>query len=167
MSLNAVQLFLKGLLDGHTLPMTEQGTLTAYVAYPVPVDQIDPLAFIWGAVSDEKRQTAPRAKPGQPSTGGFKKIDYAMDVWLYYAELSDDPNADSLFPTVIDSVTGILRNTVMPASITDTVTGAVSTVLEIGEKIKVDYMPMVALEDQRMVQYEARLIVNVTELIQA
>lgn len=167
MTLNATQLYVKGLLDGLVLPIAELGALEAHVSYPNPLDQITPLCFIWGAIGLEDRHTMPRAQPGNLSSGGFKDTAYDIDLWLFHAELSDDPNADSLFPVVIDAVRRVLRNTQMMVKLTDSVTGETSTIKKIGERIKLDYMPMKALEDQRMVQYECRLIVSVVEAIQA
>ncbi|MBT8160992.1 MULTISPECIES: hypothetical protein [Arthrobacter] len=167
MTLNATQLYVKGLLDGLTLPIAELGTLEAHVSYPNPLDQVTPLCFIWGAMGDEKRHTMPRAQPGNLSTGGFKDTAYDIDLWIFHAELADDPNADSLFPVVIDAVRKVLRNTQLMAQLTDSVTGEKSTIKKIGENIKIDYMPARALEDQRMLQYECRMIVSVVEAIQA
>ena len=167
MSLNAVQTYIKGLLNGLALPFAQEGTLTAYVKPPIAGDEATPLAFIWGSVGDKTRRAGPRAQPGKPSTGGFKKAIWQVDVWLYFAEEADDPNGDSLFPAVIGAVTDVLENTLMPVPVTDPVTQAVSTVLQIGETVKVDYAPVRSLADQRYVQYEARIIVDVEESYQA
>ena len=167
MTLNAVQHYVKGLLDGLTLPFAQEGSLTAYVAPPSVGDQINPLCFIWGSVGDKSRRAGSRAKPGLPSTGGFKKAIWQTDLWLYYVEDADDPDADSLFPAVIDAICGVLENTLMPVAVTDPTTRAVSTVLQIGETVKIDYAPVRSLEGQRLVQYEARLIVDIEESYQA
>ena len=167
MSLNSVQMYVKSLLNGLALPYTSEGTLSAYISYPLPVDEASPICFIWGADIDEHRQTAPRAQPGQPSTGGFKDVVYLLDVWLMHAELNDDPNADSMFPVVIDTIAKTLRNTQLGVQLTDSVTGDVSTIKAIGEDIKTQYEGARTMEDERMLQYMARLQVKIVEKVQA
>lgn len=167
MTLNAIQSYVKGLLNGITLPFPQDPTLTAYIAPPIPGDEVAPLCYIWGSVVKEKRQTAPRAQPGNLSSGGFKLRSYNLDLWLYAAEASDDPSIDSLFPAVIDAVCRVLRNTQMQIQITDAATGETSTVQAIGEDFQIDYAPVRTLDDQRMSQYMARIIVDITERIQA
>lgn len=167
MSLNAVQQHVKGLLNGLPLPYSQEGTLTAYIAYPLPVDEADPICFIWGGEDDEHRQTAPRAQPGNLSSGGFKDIVYLLDVWIMHAELNDDPNADSLFPVVIGTVKATLRNAQMGIDLTDPTTGEVSTLKMIGEEMKTQYEGARTMEDERMLQYLARVQVKIVEKIQA
>lgn len=161
-----MQLYVKGLLNGLALPLG-LGTLTAYVAPPAVTDASAPLCYIWGAHVTETRETMPRAPVGNLGAGAFKNIRYEMQLWLYYAEYADDPNADALFPAVIDAVTAMLRNTSMNVQLTDSATGTVSTVKMIGEEIQLAYQPVEALEDQRMQLYEALVTVTIWELIQA
>lgn len=161
-----MQQYVKGLVNGLTLPL-QMGTLTAYIAPPAVADDTAPLCYIWGAHGVEKRQTMPRAQPGNLGSGGFKRTPHEVQLWLYWAELADDPNADSAFPVVIDAVMGALRNVQIGAKLTDSATGAVSTVQQIGEDMEYGYEPVRALEDQRMQQYEALVTATVWELIQA
>lgn len=165
--LNSVQLYMKGLLDGLVLPIPEAGTLTAVIAPPDVADPTDPMVYVWGATVNERRKASPRAKPGNPSSGGFKEILYKMDLWLFFPEAADDPLADSLFPVVIDAVAAVLRNTQIGVILTDPQTGAQSTVLVVGEDIAIDYAPARASADQRYLIYMARLIVDLKESIQA
>ena len=167
MTLNAVQQYVKGLLNGLALPMSELGPLTAYIAPPSPGDESEPICYIWGAHASEKRQTMPRAQPGNLGSGGFKVTTYELQVWIYHAEPNDDPSADSLFPVVIDAVRKVLRNAAIQVALTDSVTGEQSTLLEIGEDIEIGYEPARALSDQRYMQYEALLVVPVKEKVQA
>lgn len=162
-----MQQYVKGLLDGLALPMAELGTLTAYIAPPTPGDQSEPLCYVWGAHAAEKRQTMPRAQPGNLASGGFKVTTHELQLWLYHAEPNDDPSADSLFPVVIDAVCKVLRNTAIQVTLTDSVTGEQSTLLEIGEDIEIGYEPARTLSDQRYMQYEALLVVPVREKVQA
>ena len=154
-------------LNGLSLPLPQLTTLTAYVAPPALGDMSTPLCYIWGAHITEKRETMPRAPVGNLGAGAFKNVRYEMQLWLYYAEFADDPNADSAFPVVIDAVMACLRNTQMGVTITDPVTGVQTTVKMIGEDMEVGYDPVEALEDQRMQLYEGLITVSVWELIQA
>lgn len=166
MSLNAVQLYLKGILNGLALP-SDLGTLTAFITPPSPDYVSDPVIYIWGSTQVETRQTMPRAKPGQPATGGFKRIQHEVDAWLIWFGQADDTTADSQFPMVIDAVNAAVRNVLMPVSLTDPTTGAPYTILAVGEHIRTDYAPVHQVEDQRWYCYNARHIFSITELIQA
>lgn len=167
MPLNTVQQYLKSLLDQTPLPLGE-GVLTAVITPPDPGEGMVPTVYIWGSVADEARQSMPRAKPGQYSTGGFKKIMHKIDLWITWFGYADDAQADSLFPAIIDSVTAVLRNTLMPVqNVVDPVTGAPSTLLAIGERMDWDYAPVHSTADQRMLRYVAKVTCTVEELIQA
>lgn len=162
-----MQQYVKGLLDGTQLPLG-MGTLTAVITPPDPGDGTDPMAYIWGSLGDEHRQSMPRHQPGNYSSGGFKKINHTIDVWLIFCAYADDEMVDSSFPAVIDSVCAVLRDTKMPTdNIIDPVSGQSSNVLVIGEHITWDYAPVHSLADQRMLRYTARLAVDLEEKIQA
>jgi hypothetical protein len=168
MSLNAVQTYVKSLIDGLQLPFAQEGTLTVHISPPNPGDdQTTPVAYVWGAIGHERRTAGPRASHGQLNTGGIKHSQWQAEVWLYYAEQADDPDADSLFPAVIDAVCAIFRNTPMPTPITDPTTQAQSTVLAIGEDISIDYAPVRALAEQGYIQYEARIMLTLIESFQS
>jgi hypothetical protein len=160
-----VQQYVKGVMNG--LPLPNNQTLTAVITPPNPGDGTIPTVYIWGSTVNEERQSMPRAKPGQPSTGGMKMLHYQLDMWLMWFGSADDAGADSAFPAVIDACTAQLRTTQIQVQITDPSSGQVSTIQEIGEVIKVDYMPVIAMEDERWLRYDARLIVQITERLQA
>ncbi len=167
MPLNTVQQYIKTLLDQTPLPLGE-GVLSAQITPPDPGDGMVPTVYVWGSIADESRQTMPRAQPGLYSTGGFKKIIHKIDLWIVWYGYADDAQADSLFPAIIDAVTAVLRNTLMPVqNVVDPVTGASSTLLAIGEKMDWDYAPVHSTADQRMLRYVAKLTCTVEELLQA
>jgi hypothetical protein len=144
------------------------GTLTAVITPPDPGEGTEPTAYVWGSVGDENRQSMPRHQPGKYGTGGFKIIDHTIDVWLIYCAYAEDEIIDSSFPAVIDAVCAILRDTLMPTpDIVDSITGMKSNVLKVGEHITWDYAPVHTLQDQRMLRYTARLMVELKEKIQA
>lgn len=167
MPLNSVQTYLKGVLNGLALPFGSPN-LTAMITPPDPGDGMLPAVYIWGSTGEEARQTMPRAKPGLPSTGGFKVILYRVDCWLIWFGDAENANADSAFPAVIDVVTNQLRTTLMPVlNLVDPVTSGTSNLLAVGENIDVDYAPVHATEDQRYLCYTARVICEIKEQIQA
>jgi hypothetical protein len=165
-ALNAVQQHMKGLLDQLVLPL-DMGILNAFITPPDPGDGTQAAVYIWGSTGDEKRQTMPRARPNLLSTGGFKVIVHSLDLWLIWFGSAEDPSADSQFPLVIDSVTKVLRNTLMPVDITDPDTGDLSSILAIGEDLKWDYAPVHSVEDERWLVYTARVIATIKEKLQA
>lgn len=167
MSLNAVQLHVKGLLDGLVLP-GDLGTLTAYITPPSP-DYVDqPVIYIWGSTQQERRRTAPRSQHGNLSTGGFKQVTHRVDAWLLWFGQPDEPGVDNLFPLAIDAVNARIRNAPMPVlGLTDPITGAVSNIDSIGENIDTDYAPVHQLDDQTWYAYNARHTFEIVEKIQA
>lgn len=170
MSISSVQLYLKNQLQGLALPTTPAQNLTAIVTPNQPVmKDTFPRAFIWGSTGNEGRQTMPRAKPGQPSTGGFKTLVHHVDIWIVWFGVSSDPNADSQFPSVMEAIMQQLRTTTMPVlNLLDTTTGRLSDLLMVGEDMKWDYAPVHSLIPQRNIyRYDGRIIVDVKEKIQA
>jgi len=158
MPLNSVQLLVKSTLDGLQFPITEQGTLTAYIAPPNP-DNIDgPIVHIWGGVSDEKRRTMTRPV-------GNKSISYEIDLWIYFAEELDDSLSDSLFPVILDTIALKLRTMTMPLTITDPNTGVSSNIVSIGEDMKTDYAPARTNTNQSFMIYMARMVLDIDEWV--
>lgn len=158
MPLNSVQLYIKSQLNGLQLPLTQQGVTAAYIAPPNPGVIEQPLIYIWGAIDNES-----------PATTASQKLMYDVDLWVYWVEDSDDPLADSLFPIVLDAIKAQLRGLkrVLPAQITDPVTGLVSDLLAVGRHMKTDYAPARTLENEAMTLYMAHIIVGVEEWVQA
>ena len=169
MPTNTIQTYLKGQLDGMVLPL-DLGTLTAYIAPPNPGEAVDPVAYIWGSHADERRAAVPRAQPGNLSTGGWKVITHRPNIWLIWFGPSDDPNADVLFPAVLDAVCGLLRNVPIldqTQHATDPVTGQVSDLLNVGEQMSWEYGPVRATADQRYLRYDAQITPTFEEWLQA
>ena len=167
MPLNTVQSYMRTLLDQTPLPLGE-GVLSARITPPDPGDGMVPTVYIWGSVAQERRQSMPRAQPGNYSSGGFKTLEHKLDLWLVWYGYADDELADSQFPAMIDTVTAVLRNTLMPVyNVVDPVTGAGSSILAIGEKLEWDYAPVHSTADQRILRYVAKITATVEELIQA
>lgn len=169
MPLNSVQSYVKGILDGLTLPApTGQpaSTLTAWVTPPTLEDLNGPRAYIWGGRNRGYRQTMPRAKPNQPATGGFKWLDWTIDIYLVYLTAPDDAQIDQEFPLMVDAVLSALWNTTMPVFITDPTTGLESQVLAIGEDWELEYPPERTPATLRMLYYTCRIAMDVREAVQ-
>ena len=168
MPLSSVQPYLKGLLDGMPVPSPSGGsqTLTAWVTPPTVEDLDGPRAYVWGGRQHGRRQTMPRAKPNEPETGGFRRIDHTIDIYLVYLANPDDVELDQEFPLLIDAVLAQLWNAVMPTKIADATTGVVSQVLELGEDWEIEYPPVHAPATQRMVYYSCRIAMDVQEAVQ-
>lgn len=159
MSLNSVQQYVKSILDGLALP-TYQAPLRAYIAPPVPDQQVEPRCYIWGARFQEARQTAPRGP-------AFKKVTYDLDLYCFVIDDPNSPGVDSRFPVLIDTVQQALRVTTMPIVITDSVTGVSSQVLSVGERFEVRYDTERTLADQRYVRFLALITAYIEEAITA
>ncbi len=113
----------------------------------------------------------PRAQPGNLATGGDKQIDHSVDIWLIWLGPANDPNSNTQFPAVIDTVMATLRNVKLLDAVTqyavDPVTGQISDLLNVGESMTWDYAPVRAVADQRYLRYDALITCDVAEIIQA
>lgn len=169
--LNTMQTHVATILQDLALPNQTQ-PLQVFIAPPVPGLLGQPQVYIWGAEWDDKRQTMPRVNnisgvspSGQRS--GYHKITWNMYLYVMYMTTADNPNADQDFPLIIDAITNVLHTTPCPVDLTDPTTGAPSTLLLIGEHIHGQMAPVQDLNNQGMVLYDAQLVCDVDELIQA
>jgi len=158
MGLAAVQLHVKQLLDGLVAPQAV-GPLQAHVAPPVPGSVTVPQAYVWGARMREERQSVPRG-------AGFRRARWDVYIWLYDVEASDDAQADTRFPALIDAVLNVLRTAPMPVPLTDPVTGAVTQLVAIGEEFELDVGTPRATADQRLVWQNALVQAPCIEIAQ-
>lgn len=157
MTVNAVQQYVRGIVDGLSTP--DYPALTTYISPPVPGDLTGPAAFVWAVHWPEHRQTAPRGQ-------GFRLAVYDVAIWLVVEDLTDSTSADFAFPRLIDTVMGALRSTPMPVSITDPQTGQVSQIVAVGEDFVVDQGPVRTVEDQRLAAWMAEITATVKEVTQ-
>src|SRR5882762_1307621 len=131
MPISSVQQYVQGVLDGTVLPL-EMGTITAYISPPNPGDGTDPACYVWGSRGAESRRALPRAQPGNLSTGAWKVLDHNLDIWLVWFGSSENPQIDQLFPSMVDKVMAVLRNTQLLDQqdvLVDPVTGQQSNLL--------------------------------------
>jgi len=162
--------YMKSLVDGLTMP-GGLPDMAGYITPPDPnVDSQFPTAYVWPSEFDETRNpefggTIPRnTGPGTPS--GFKPITHMIDIFVVYFQANDDPDADSLFPGIVDAVMAQLRTSADPAPITDPYTGVESNLYDVGEVMK-GRIVVSAVEDQVWNRYDCLLVCTVHELIQA
>ena len=177
MPLNSTQEVVKTALTGLTMPVYSGSPISpvpmVWIAPPVIGDFSQaPQIYIWGGVTREKRQTmGPRGTTIPTTVGthaaGFRDARYMVDIWIKYAMENDAPLEDNLFPLIIDTVMVALRGMTMPVqNVTDSITGWVTNITEIGEEFTIEYGPIRELDDQRFWLYEAHIAMTVKEKIQ-
>lgn len=161
--------YVKGLLDGLPMPGGAPN-MASYVMPPDPnVETQIPTAYVWptdGEESREKPGTIPRnTGPGTPS--GFKPENHMIDVFIVWFQADDDPQADSLFPGMVDAVMAQLRTSQDSATLYDPYNpNVVSTLYDLGEKMHYSII-VSALADQAYNRLDALIRCPVMELIQA
>lgn len=167
MPLNTVQTHLYSILNGLVLPGQQQ-TLQAYIAPPTPGDLDQPQVYIWGGQWSDKRQTAPRITSAPSYTqSGYRKLVWAVQLFVMYQTISDAPGVDQAFPLILDAITYALWTAQMPTSMSDPTTNYISQLLSIGESIDGQMAPVVAVTDDGIVLYDALITVQVIEKVQA
>jgi hypothetical protein len=155
----SVQTYVKGLLDGITIPGLPT-PLEAYVTPPTIEDLDGPRAYIWGSRLRIQRQTMPRGP-------GFKHLSWMIDIYLSYETNPDSPTVDQEFPAIVDAVMNVLWTTQTPLFITDPVTGVQSQLLNVGENFEFEYPPERTPATLRMLYYSARIGMELYEAVQA
>jgi hypothetical protein len=167
MPLVSMQTYCRDLLDGTAMPLG-LAPMKAYITPPNPGVAEQPTLYIWDAEGEERRESMPRAKPNLLSTGAFKFLEHKIEMYVTMVDYADDVQVDSNFPACIDAVLAVLRNTQMPVlNRVDPVTGGVSDVTMIGERMRWRQGVPRSLNDQRMLWYVCWLQVDLVEKIQA
>jgi hypothetical protein len=156
-------------LNGLNLPL-QLGQLEAFVM-PLPVnDSANAGAYVWGSHHDEVRKAFPRAENGDLSTGGLKELTWQLDVWLLWFGQSDETDVNLQFPSIVDFVCAVLRNAPLVQAADharDPVTGQLSQLIAVGEKLSSTMPPPRATSEQGIWRYDAAITVEVIEEIQA
>lgn len=165
MSINSVQLYMKGLLDGMDLPVSMGGNkLTAMVSPPAKDSRTVPRCYIWGSTGTEARRTMPR-------TEGFKNVEHKIDIWVVaFASPKGvgTGSQDSPFPSILEAIMNQLRTTPMPViNLVDNITGRTSDIISIGEDMKWDYAPVHTIVPDRTLRFDGRIVATVKEWLQA
>lgn len=170
MPIASVSAYIRGLLDSLPMP-SSLPPMRSYITPPDPnTEATIPTAYVWPSEIDESRDsktggTIPRnTGPGTPS--GSKPLAHDIDVFIVYMLPNDDPQADSLFPGIVDAAMAALRTSADNAIITDPWTGAQSQLFGVGEVMR-GRIVVRAMADQAFNRYDCLLSCPVRELIQA
>lgn len=178
MPINSTALYIKSLLDG-TQPPGETGLPGPLVALITPYDPDESgeaRAYIWPTAGPEKRRAIPRGPvtvnggPAPQGTAGWKQMEHAISIFLVWFGYDSDDQIDSSFPLLIDHVMAVLRsspNTGPGNIITDPQTGMVSQIVDLGEDMTYEYVPVLSTDDQRITRYDCRIEAHCTEMFQA
>lgn len=171
MSINSTQVYIRDLLQNLTWPTGNLPNLVAYITPPDPdVEANLPKAYVWPSHGSESRSTTnggtvPRALTvGGPS--GFKGVQHSMDVYLVFFGADDDPEADTLFPMMVDTVMSKLRVSTDPVTVTDQYTAIDSWLIDVGETMTYE-VTLRSLVDEGYNRYDALIGVSILELIAA
>lgn len=175
MPVNSTLQHVKGLLDGATIPGNAGQRLEAFVSPPDPeTRQINPHAYVWAARGPEKRNSGKRSTPpaGAPQynpimPAGWKLLTHTIEVYLTWFDDNRDPQIDSSFPLVIDITMAILRGCRMPMDLTDPATGLNCQLINLGEVLSYEYVPVRSTASQRYQRQDALITAPVEEWIQA
>lgn len=172
MPINTTQVYINNLIDGLTWPITNLPALQSQITPPDPqVEANIPQAYVWPARGNENRNprrggTIPRAAgPNAPS--GLKAQTHRLDIWLTYFVQDDDPDANTLFPGMVDWIMEQLRLSpdTSPLQL-DPWTNRESYLIDVGEQM--DYEITVrALEDERFNRYDGRITCVINEVFAA
>jgi hypothetical protein len=175
MPVNSTLLYIKGLLDGLAMP-PGIANMTAYITPPAVDEAVngEPRAYIWTPEWSETRaperggsvnRALVRPVPGAANqASGVKALDHSIHIYIIYDQSNDDPQADSLFPSILDAVSWTLRVSTDPAVVTDPYDGTITQLVDVGEMIT-GQMNVSALASERMYRYDALLVVPVTEIL--
>lgn len=162
--------FVKGLLNNLPMPGGAPD-MAAYIMPPDPnVEAEIPTAYVWPTDGEESRNpekggTIPRNK-GPGTAAGWKPITHMVDVFVVWFQADDDPQADSLFPGMVDAVMAALRTCPDSAALTDPYTGEPSTLYDLGEQQHYQIV-VSAVADQAFNRLDSLIRCTCYELIQA
>jgi hypothetical protein len=162
--------FVKSVLNNLAMP-GGLPNMAAYIMPPDPnVEAEIPTAYVWptkgreGRAGEEGGAIPRNTGPGTPA--GTKSLLHSVDVFCVFFQADDDPQADSLFPGVVDAVMDALRTCEDPAVIIDPYTGNDSQLIDLGERMTYEIV-VSALEDQRYNRLDGLVVAMVNEIFHA
>jgi hypothetical protein len=177
LSIAATAVYIETLLKTVTWPASmlalpsPPGPLQVFITPPNPqVVAAAPTACVWLMKWLESRDnakygagTVPRALVAGGASG-TKAVEYQVPVYIAWEGAGTDPNADILFPGMLDAICSVLRVSADPVLITDPWTAVQSWLVDVGERITGD-TDLWALENQRLNRWDCLLTVSVVEVI--
>lgn len=159
MTLNAVQVYVKGVLNGLSTELYT-GLVNARIAVP-SVDNIDPevpQVFIWGGAGHEQRTSS------GPRGAGWKESYYTLQIYVFALDLPTDTTRDSRFPVLIGDIRKALRSaSPMPVQLTDLVTGEIGDLMNLGEDLSWEYDVDRTTGDKRVIRSLCRIEASALE----
>lgn len=175
MPINSTLAHVKQLLDGTTIPGNAGKYIEAFISPPDPeTQQVNPHAYVWAAQGPENRNSGKRVAPpaGAPeflklNNSGFKILKHRIEIYLTWFDDSRDPQSDSSFPLVIDMTMQVLRSCVMPIDLIDPATGSNCQLINLGEEMSYQYVPVRSTASQRLQRQDALVTAPVEEWIQS
>lgn len=161
--------YVNNLINGLAWPISNLPPLQSQITPPDPqVDAQIPQAYVWPSRGTESRDprrggTINRAAfQGAPS--GLKVLDHRLDIWVVWFMQDDDPDADTLFPGMIDAIMEVLRVSPNPTSIQkDPWSGQESYLIDVGEDMEYEIV-LRDVADQRFNRYDCLLTLTINEV---
>lgn len=175
MPVNSTLSYVRSLIDGTTVSGNAGTAIEAFISPPDPKeDSFNPAAYVWASRGPEKRNSgsrspapggAPRPAPLPPA--GWKLTVHTVEIYLTWFDENTDPQQDSSFPLVLDLVQNILRTCNMPVNLTDPATGMSCQLVNLGENMSYEYVPVRSTASQRYHRQDALITAPVEEWFQA
>lgn len=172
MPINTTQVYINNLINGLVWPFTGVPALQSQITPPDPnVEANIPQAYVWPARGTESRNpkmggTIPRAT-SDTSPSGLKAQRHRLEIFLIWWGQDDDPDSDTLFPGMVDTIMDTLR--VSPDTtpvLNDPWTNRQSYLIDVGENM--DYeITIRSLIDERYNRYDALITCNIYEIFAA
>jgi len=175
MPIASTLMHVKTLLDGVTIPGNAGTRIEAFITPPDPeTRQINPHAYVWDARGPEKRNSGKRSTPpaGAPQPApippaGWKVFTHTIEVYVTWFDDNQDPQQDSSFPMVVDIVMNTLRTCRMPFDLIDPATGMNCQLVNLGEVLGYEWVPVRSTASQRYQRQDALVTAPVEEWMQA
>lgn len=172
MPINTTQVYINDLINGMAWPFTNVPPLQSQITPPDPnVDANIPQAYVWPSRGRENRDprrggTIPRATSAN-SGSGLKTQRHRLDIYLVWWGQDDDPDADTLFPGMVDTIMDKLRLSPDTTPVLlDPWTNRESYLIDVGEEM--DYeITIRAVVDQRYNRYDALISCVINEVFTA
>lgn len=158
MSERSVKTYIQSQLDGLTVATVAQPLVcfTELSAIYIPAQ---PTVWLWSRLTNEKREAGNRGT-------GYKRVDYQLSLVLLWDIDQAQPGMDvSQFEDLVWLVRNALRTMTVQKALSDSITGESSTLMNIGENIRVTKEPPNVLEDQALIRYAAEIRCDAYELV--
>lgn len=166
---------VQSLLNGVSVSGNGGTVIEAFINPPDPeTEQRNPHAYVWAARGPEKRNSGSRspapagfAQHTPLAPAGWKILQHTVEVYLTWFDENIDPQIDSTFPLIIDLAMNVLRCCKMPMDIIDPATGISCQLINLGEQLSYEYVPVRSTASQRLQRQDALITAPVEEWIQA